>query len=333
MREPPNIPSAQLQQCLQERYAITADLVEFLPLGLDVNAGVYRVVSASGEAYFLKAKSRVFYAPSCQAPRYLWEQGITSVVAPIPTDDGTLWTQVGEWTLILYPFIEGASGWEPPMTADQWQALGAAISQIHHCQIPPHRLPSLRRERFDPALYASQIQMIETHYIYREDGSPSQQALRHLWQEQAATIHLGVTSLVTLAEALRQQAGPHVCCHADLHPNNVLRDTADQVYVIDWDDVMLAPKERDFLFIEDAPVAAAARQDASPFFSGYGQTAIDWGALTYYLWERDIQDVIECATTVLVRDDVAEITRAEELRVFRQVLAGYGQRALAAGQH
>ena len=36
----------------------------------------------------------------------------------------------------------------------------------------------------------------------------------------------------------------------DLHPANLLRDDAGQVFVIDWDEVMLDPNERDFLFID-----------------------------------------------------------------------------------
>jgi spectinomycin phosphotransferase len=35
----------------------------------------------------------------------------------------------------------------------------------------------------------------------------------------------------------------------DLHPRNLIRDHAGKVFVIDWDEVMLAPKERDFIFV------------------------------------------------------------------------------------
>jgi spectinomycin phosphotransferase len=97
------------------------------------------------------------------------------------------------------------------------------------------------------------------------------------------------------------------------------------VFVIDWDDVMLAPKERDFLFVGAAPADDAAGQDIAPFFQGYGQAEIDWVALTYYLWERVVQDLIECARDVFFRKDLEEATRAEAAQLFCDVLADGGE--------
>ena len=61
---------------------------------------------------------------------------------------------------------------------------------------------------------------------------------------------------------------------------------------------MLAPKERDFIFVREP--------QADAFWEGYGQAEIDWMALTYYLWERVVQDVIECTEDVFFRDDWGE---------------------------
>ncbi len=63
------------------------------------------------------------------------------------------------------------------------------------------------------------------------------------WMAHQPTIHIMVTSMEELARLLREQSGPRVICHADLHPGNILCDQTDHVFVIDWDDVMLAPKE------------------------------------------------------------------------------------------
>ena len=107
MREQPGIAEQQLRTCLQDQYDLTPVTLEFLPVGHDYNAGVYRAVSEQGTAYLLKVTSRPLYEPRCLVPRYLNDQGITSVVAPIPTRSGALWTQLEEWTVIAYPFIEG----------------------------------------------------------------------------------------------------------------------------------------------------------------------------------------------------------------------------------
>ena len=102
MREQPKIPEEQLRACFQDQYDLYPVTLEFLPLGLDYNAGVYRVVSEQGTAYLLKVTSRPLYEPRCLVPRYLNDQGITSVVAPIPTRSGALWTKLVDWTLIVF---------------------------------------------------------------------------------------------------------------------------------------------------------------------------------------------------------------------------------------
>ncbi len=75
---------------------------------------------------------------------------------------------------------------------------------------------------------------------------------------------------------------------------------------------MLAPKERDFIFVREP--------QADAFFQGYGQREIDWMALTYYLWERVVQELIEDARDVCFRDDWAEETRADVARLFHELL-------------
>src|SRR6266567_1675676 len=107
MREQPSIPEDHLRACLQDQYDLYPVALEFLPRGRDYSAGVYRVVSEQGTAYLLKVTSRSLYEPSCLVPHYLKDQGITSVVAPVPTKSYALWTKLVDWIVIVYPFIEG----------------------------------------------------------------------------------------------------------------------------------------------------------------------------------------------------------------------------------
>src|SRR6266702_6280014 len=123
MRKHPSIAEEQLRACLQNQYDLIPVTLEFLPLGLDYHAGVYRVVSEQGTAYLLKVTSRPLYEPRCLVPRYLNDQGITAVVAPVPTRSGALWTKLVDWTVIVYPWISGDSSLTG-MTDAQWKEVG-----------------------------------------------------------------------------------------------------------------------------------------------------------------------------------------------------------------
>ena len=311
MHEKINLQDESFRACLREQYDLNPVTLDCLSGGLDSNAAVYRVVSDQGARYLLKVRSGIFHESGCLVPRYLQDLGIASVVAPLPTTGNVLWTKFGERTVILYPFIEGGTRWTG-MVDKQWQELGTIFKQVHHASPPPFE--SLRRETFDPTEYARWIRNFEADSIHSQHSpSASVQALCSCWKEHQSTIHAAVDALQTLGEALQKRTFSYVICHADLHPANLLRDPAGRVFVIDWDEVMLAPKERDFIYIRE-PHAAA-------FFQGYGQAEIDWVSLAYYLWERVVQDLIACAKDVCFRNDFKEEAKADAARLFHRVLA------------
>jgi len=224
MREPPRITEEDLRACLQDQYDLSPVTLTYLPLGHDYDAGIYRVESEHGIAYALKVTSRPLYEPRCLVPRYLNDQGITSVVAPIPTRSGALWTKLVDWTVIVYPWITGDSSFTG-MTHEQWKEVGTIFQRIHQVMLPPVGFESLQEETFDPTEYARWVRTFEAQHLHaRYDGSEASLAIRADWVAHQSTIHTVVTSLEQLAGVLQRRAGPYVICHADLHAANLLRD-------------------------------------------------------------------------------------------------------------
>ena len=312
MREPPRIAEEQLRVCVQDQYNLGPVTLEFLPLGHDYDAGVYRAVSEQGTAYLLKITSRPLYEPRCLVPRYLYDQGIASVVAPIRTRSRTLWTLLSEWTVIIYPWISGDSRLTG-MTDEQWKQVGTIFKHVHQVMPPSVGFASLRKETFDPGEYIRWVRAFETQHVRTKGGGAVERALRSCWIAHQSTINTVLTSLEKLARVLQSRTLPYVICHGDLHARNLIRDQAGRVFVIDWDEVLLAPKERDFLFVR--PPHAAA------FYQGYGQAEIDWVALTYFLWERVVQDLIECTRNVWFRPEWGEASRLEAIQLLEVILA------------
>jgi spectinomycin phosphotransferase len=308
-----NIQDEKFQTCLREEYGINAATLDKIHGGLDTNAAVYRVVDERGEPYLLKVRfAGPFYEPSCFVPHYLQEQGISSVVSPLPTKKETLWAELGDWKATVYPFIKGDTSWTG-MTDGQWQELGTISKQIHHLSPPP--VKSLRCETFDPAEYVQAVRDFEANPVHtQQNASETVRNVCSLWKTHQSTIDAIIASLETLGKELQKRNLPYVLCHADLHPGNVLReDQSGRVHVIDWDQVMLAPKERDFIFIREPHMEA--------FFKGYGGKAdIDWMARAYYLWERVIQDVIAFSNEICFKTDWKEETRA--LGILDKLLTG-----------
>ncbi len=321
MTEPHGLSAEQLRAFLQEQYALSPLTLEAISAGLDSMARVYRIVSEQEVSYLLKIRQGYFYSPSCLVSRYLNSKGHTSVVAPIPTRNDTLWSQIEEWTIILYPFIEGDTSWSG-MTAQHWWETGAIFKKIHQVALPTYGFEAVRKETFDPTKYLRWVADFESQQLNSNDRSLYESSLRSYWKSNQATIHKVNAALEKLSAILQGGSVQSVLCHADLHPGNLIRTNTGQVFVIDWDEVMLAPKERDFLFV-------GLEQENSPFFEGYGKAVIDWVALSYFRCERVIQDLIACGQDVFYRDDLGEESKANSVQLFSDILGAGGECELA----
>lgn len=78
---------------------------------------------------------------------------------------------------------------------------------------------------------------------------PATAKLAAFWATKRDEIQLILDRAEQLAQALPQRAPRMVVCHSDLHGNNVLVGADDALAVVDWDEPILAPKERDLMFV------------------------------------------------------------------------------------
>ncbi len=137
MLEKPNVADDTLCTCLRDHYALHATQIAFLPIGNDVNTAVYRVFAADATPYFLKLRSGPADEMTVAIPRFLHDQGITQVIAPLETTAGHLWARVAAFAVILFPFVAGQNGFATPLLERQWMELGIALKAIHSVVVPP----------------------------------------------------------------------------------------------------------------------------------------------------------------------------------------------------
>lgn len=311
MHEPPvDLPEDTLAAGLRTHYGLAVTAVTFLPLGQDTFAWVYRVRTADDAAYFLKVRTRVTNVPSLLVPRYLHEHGVAQVVAPLPTTTGALWAAVEGYALILYPFIAGTTGMAHGMAPPQWVAYGAILRQIHTTPITAELAHRMRRETFVPE-GAATVRAVDAHVDGRTVADPVAQDFAPLWQERRDTVHTLVARAEELGRRLAQRAAPCVLCHADVHTNNVLLDAGGTVWIVDWDDTVLAPKERDLMFVVGGGLhrTLVGPREEELFFQGYGTTTLDPLALTYYRYALAVRDIGEYSEQVFLRPALGAVTR------------------------
>lgn len=318
MRDPPvDLSDDMLRTSLGARYGLVVADLTFLPLGQDSSAWVYRVETATCAPYFLKVRRRVTNPPSLLVSRYLHDQGVPQVIAPLPTNTQTLWTEVEGYALILYPFIAGTTGMEYGMAPRQWIDYGAIVRQIHVTTLAPDLAQIMQRESFVPA-GASMVRDLEAHIGGRTFADPAGQALATFWHERWEDIRTLVERAEDLGLRFAQRAPTFVLCHADIHTNNVLLDAGGQVWIVDWDETLLAPKERDLMFVAGGGINSelVGPREEELFFQGYGAATLDPLALAYYRYAWAVGDIGAYGDQVFFRPDLGEVTKRAAVDMF-----------------
>lgn len=340
MFEKPRLDDAKILAHLWENYGLMVTDIEFLPLGHDAYAGVYRVSADDGRDYFLKVKQGTVHPVGAEVARWLADQGIRQVVAPLPTVTGKVSGVLEEFVLLLYPFIEGRDGLDAGLSDAQWVEYGAVLNAIHAVQLPPDLARRIPAEVFRPTpsglLPARRLQAEIPVSTY---DAPFEQQLAALWR----THHHAIGTLIDRLEALGQrlereqlerESHAFVLCHADIHTANLLLTPDGVLYVVDWDQPQIAPRERDLIFAiaSSSGIFAVTPHQKGLFFEGYGDYGIDPLAMAYYRLDWLVQDIGEFGKSVFYMPDAGAETKQDALDIMSALFVPGGQVEQALNQ-
>jgi len=319
MLERPHLSDEVIAHCLQENYGISVAQIAFLPIGYDATASVFRVDAIDGRAYFLKAKSIPVLPVTLAVPHFLRQVGVDEIVAPLATGTDALSASLGDgFTAILYPFVEGRVGANGGLSLSQWIALGRALRRLHRAQLPFDLASSMRREQFVP-LKGDLAWSLHEEVATVRYTDPIRQDMADFWQERRAEIEKILRRAEELGRMAQECHPPIVLCHADIHIWNVLVDPSGSLFIIDWDETILAPPERDLMFLVDETQTSASAMDPNEaaFRQGYGPVEPDPAIMAFYRYEWVVQEIAEFGKQVLRSEDGGEVTRLDGLRHFR----------------
>jgi spectinomycin phosphotransferase len=286
-----NISDEAIINCLTSDYDIDVVTLNLLMLGADMNGSVYKAIARDKQSYFVKLKHGHQHAISTLVTEFLQNSGIKQLILPVKNKSGLTSHHLNDYTVLVYPLIEGTDGFQLSLTNKQWNSLGSALRQIHAVTLPEELQQQLRHENFSPK-FREKVRSLYSHIDTHSDSDAVSQKLLTFIKTNLGTIKQLVDKADTLAEKLRQEYHPSVLCHSDLHGGNIFLDTNENFYIIDWDDPILAPKERDLMFIGGGVGNVWNKPDEeNNFYSGYGNSPINKSLLAYYRLERVVEDI------------------------------------------
>jgi spectinomycin phosphotransferase len=302
MLEKPDIPDEIIISRLDEEYNLRVADLTFLPLGADLGTAVYRVVTTDGTTYFLKLR-KGFEEITVTVPLFLTSRGIQEIIPPIETKSKRPWADFSEYKMILYPFVEGKDGFERELTGQHRKILGAALKGIHTAQVPPDLKGLIPQETFS-AQWRENLKSFQALVDNKTFADSTAAKLADFMKSRRNEIIHLIERAEELATGLVSQPLEFVLCHTDVHGGNILIGEDDRLYIVDWDNPLLAPKERDLMFIGGGIDALwKSKLDEAVFYEGYGKAEINLAALAYYRYERIIEDLAVTCEQLFLSDE------------------------------
>ncbi|MBP2349545.1 spectinomycin phosphotransferase [Kribbella aluminosa] len=260
------------------------DVVQLTPVayGADVAAQVWRATTATN-SYAVKW-SGAGTNTGHQVAAFLADSGLPGVPELIRMSEGGLWSVHAKKRLTVTPWIDGTRAAETGLTVEQWSEYGILLRRVHDAELPPRLLDALPKYSHIDARMPAVVDDVRRR-LETPDGEVAEE-LAAVWKQYDDV----------LADLLTKRppapTGPRVVCHGDPHLGNVLVDK--DLHLIDWDDVIHAPREQDLMFMlggmgDVGPTTTAQRE---AFLAGYGPHVLDEEAVHYYRHVRAYEDVI-----------------------------------------
>lgn len=273
LERPPELSPDLITRKLRQHWDLVAVEVDYLPAGHGSHN--WTVTAADGTRWFVKVDhgARPSRRASFRAAVALREGGLDSVQAPIRCRSGALTCLIaehgesGQWELAVFPFIEGSN---PDFSHDGHRARIAREVGRLHAQVPVPSAAEVWQSGFrKPEL----IDLLATGLDSPWTDGPYAAAAHALLQACRREIGDLLDRHDRLAARLDQSDLPWVIPHGEPHGGNTMFDTAGNVQLIDCDDLMIAPRERDLWLLLDVNHQRPLPVDNREVLSAYRESA------------------------------------------------------------
>lgn len=316
------IQEQQIIDLLKIYYGIDLQNAQLLPFGADINALAYKANTKS-TSYFVKLKYGHHDEINITIIHLLHNSGIKEIVAPIHTIEGNLFEQLDHFKMMVYPFIHAPNGFNRNLTKQQWIQLGKTLRNIHEISVPPSIQQQLRKETYS----TKWRKIVRSFYSKIKPDTLDDHItidFKSFFKKNIDLIHRLVDSAEELSKKIHPDPNKYILCHSDIHAGNVLVVDSESIFIVDWDEPMMAPKERDLMFIGGGVGNVWNNpQEIHYFYTGYGKTNIDKTILSYYRQERIVEDIALYGQDLLSRDQNDQ-SRLEMLKHFKAMFDSNG---------
>lgn len=251
-----------IEQMFQSYHFDVVDLI-FVPIG-EVSWS-YVVTTGDNKKYFLKIhKARNLSQQRFQLLYDLYTKAnISQIPHPIPTIENQLGILINSYPTVLFNYINGVTSQNHKLTSNQYQQLGELLGKVHQAKNIISGFSV--KEKFDIPSEDEFLKVLKL-ISQKENYNPIQSAALKLLYPIKNQLAEELKKLEAIRKQLISDKIEFVLCHGEPTPDNIMLDRLGVVYLVDWDEPILAPKEKDLLFLSNT---------LEPVMTGYAKYSQD----------------------------------------------------------
>jgi len=210
---------------------------------------------------FCKVVDKKLFIPgliaSLPALYNIHELGFKRINHPILTSSQKLYLMHGDTLIVLFNYIDATQSY----TYDDF-VFGEVLAKIH--DLTDRLTVSVSKESFEfkhKGVFENEM----TNIVNSNDKDEVVVDLKSLLSKKQNEILKFFDNFLRIAEKCRKQKWHMVITHGDA-PGNILVKSPKDFYIIDWDDILLAPAERDLWFLAEKEKFMDGYKSISPKF-------------------------------------------------------------------
>jgi spectinomycin phosphotransferase len=241
----------------------------------------YMIESSDHKTFFLKIYSDDNIPDSAFmfACDLFAKVGIRNIAHPVATSYGQMRIPIGDFHVALFDWVSGRTAQEQKLTDQQLERFGELLARIHQSKtvIGEYQV----RENFAIPFKDRFLAIFNEMSKITGGSTKYRTQLRLFLEPHRQKFRREFETLERLQCKVKTMDLEFVNCHGEPSPGNVLASEDGEIHLIDWDDPICAPKEKDLLFFKD---------NVEPVMKGYSlfsrDNIVDRDVIEFYghLW-------------------------------------------------
>jgi len=245
--EPSTIDKQKLHQLLKDQYGLYASALTFIPQGEESYGYILETVAQL--RYFVKIYEHPSeLSVSYNAANKLHTQcGLAFVVYPHATQHGEFYTNLGEYAVAVFDFVEGVVSDQSGFNDEEWKHVASLTASLHKSLQCP-ALPRLPFEQFEIWFEDWLLSVLSATEETRPLNSECECDAKELLTREKNDILITLEKLKQFAERAHTTVFDQALTHGDLKPENLIKDGRGGLHILDWSKISIAPPERDLVY-------------------------------------------------------------------------------------